>query len=169
MMRTVNYFNFKEINDNPEQLNDLVKNKPTFVRYHMNGCGHCVAMEEEWKKFLNNMSDRDNINIVNVEQSVMDKISQVLTSSVQGFPTLLLYTNNGNKQTQYNGERTAEAFKSWLATQIQSNVGKNNRNTIKKRKLNKKQYSKNRKSVKRIKKIKRKNPKKKTIAKRKTK
>lgn len=141
-----NYYDLKVSMDKPEQLNELVKQKPTFVRYHMNGCGHCVAMEEEWNKFVKEMSNQQNINIVNIEKSAADSgVSPDLTSKVEGYPTLILYTNNGKKQTMYEGERNADAFKSWLASQIKPTEGK--KRSIRKRKtakkINKRKNTKN--------------------------
>jgi thiol-disulfide isomerase/thioredoxin len=120
-----NYHNYGENDSKASELDKLVKNKPVFARYHMTGCGHCVAMESEWDKLVNDMKNQKNIDIVNVEESSRSNISDELTKGISGFPTLVLYTKGGKNRVDYNGERTADGMKAWLGSQLPSSSNQN--------------------------------------------
>ena len=75
----------------------------------MNGCGHCENMQGEWDKFENDHPK--NIKVSQVESS-SDRGKELIKShDVSGFPTILLLDENGNKVKDYDGERSAQAFK----------------------------------------------------------
>ena len=95
-----------------KKLADIVKKAPTFVRYHMNGCGHCIAMEKEWDKLTK--AGHKGIEFVNVEQSALSHIPEHLKEGVSGFPTLISYAKGGVDRIEHQGERTADAMGKWL-------------------------------------------------------
>jgi len=72
------------------------------VFYHMNDCGHCDNMMEEWEKFVRENTD---INTRKVEKN--DIPSDVEISS---FPTIHLL-NQGQQIAEFNDNRTAVALK----------------------------------------------------------
>ena len=66
-------------------------------------------MQGEWDKFENDHPK--NIKVSQVESS-SDRGKELIKShDVSGFPTILLLDENGNKVKDYDGERSAQAFK----------------------------------------------------------
>ncbi len=84
-------------------------NGKEFVLFHWKDCGHCKKMMPAWKKFESSFK-KTGISISNVEKDDDPKAIEQL--GIQGFPTILLL-NNGKKIKDYEGERTAEAFKNF--------------------------------------------------------
>lgn len=101
------------IGETGKKLVDIVKHSPSFVRYHMTGCGHCIAMENDWKKLVKEGKE-SGLAFVNVEQSALQHIPEHLKKNVSGFPTLVSYAKGGVDRMDYEGERTAESMKNWL-------------------------------------------------------
>ena len=79
------------------------------VLFHMNGCGHCKKMMPEWDKFQQNAPQ--GVKVSKVEQAEKPDLLEKL--GIQGFPSIKLF-NNGKPVKDYNGERTAEAFASFV-------------------------------------------------------
>lgn len=99
-----------------KEFAEIANQFPTFVRYHMNNCGHCIAMEKEWDTLSKDISKDKNmdIHLVNLEQSGLDYVPDHLKKDIIGFPTLVLYDKDGKNRSEYQGERTADAMKEWL-------------------------------------------------------
>lgn len=100
------------VGESGKELAKIVESVPTFVRYHMPGCGHCIAMEKDWDKLRN--AGHEGIEFVNVESSALAHIPDHLKEGVEGFPTLISYAKDGTGRLEYKGERTAEAMEDWL-------------------------------------------------------
>ena len=79
------------------------------VLFHMNGCGHCKNMMPEWNKFQSSYK-KAGIKVSKVERAENPKAMEKL--GIQGFPTIMLL-QNGKKIKDYQGERTATAFKNF--------------------------------------------------------
>ena len=79
------------------------------VLFHMNGCGHCKNMMPEWNKFQSSFK-KQGITVSKVEKDENPKAMEQL--GIQGFPTIMLL-NNGKKVKDYQGDRTADAFKNF--------------------------------------------------------
>jgi thiol-disulfide isomerase/thioredoxin len=81
-----------------------------FTLFYWKDCGHCKTMMPEWDKFMKSNTNKGvKVNKLEKDENpgLMDKMG------VQGFPTILL-TKNGEVIQPYEGERTAEAFQSFL-------------------------------------------------------
>ena len=81
-----------------------------FTLFYWKDCGHCKQMMPEWNKFMQSNNNQGvKVNKVEKDENpgLMDKMG------VQGFPTILL-TKNGEVVKPYEGERTAEAFQSFI-------------------------------------------------------
>jgi len=81
-----------------------------FTLFYWEDCGHCKKMMPEWDKFMKSNSNKGvKVNKVEKDEnpSLMNKMG------VEGFPTILL-TKNGSVIQPYDGERTAEAFQSFI-------------------------------------------------------
>ena len=80
----------------------------TFVFFKMNGCPHCVKMEPEWKKFVDNNPD---VNTETLEANA-DK-SKAKKYNVTGYPSLLM-VSGGKVIDTYAGERNSEGFAKFI-------------------------------------------------------
>ena len=106
-------------------LNMFNKNKPIFIKFYANWCGHCVSMDGAWKELVKEMNDKHSnadIALVAVESKVINKeIDKIISGTkglgkVEGFPTIGLIQNK--KFTSYNGERTQKAMLAYLETNV---------------------------------------------------
>ena len=83
----------------------------TFVFFHSPDCGHCRAMLPEWEA-LGDQPLPDGCRLgsldVTLEPAIADRFE------VYGFPALLLLEPSEGKMYEFRGERTAEAFSSFL-------------------------------------------------------
>jgi len=100
------------VGESGKELAKIVEQGPTFVRYHMPGCSHCIAMEKDWDKLRN--AGHKGIVFVNVESSALAHIPEHLKEGVDGFPMLISYAKGGSDRLEYQGERTAEGMEKWL-------------------------------------------------------
>ena len=116
-------------------LSMYLNKKPMFIKFYATWCGHCVSMDGEWKKLIEETKKKynnKNIAIVEVESQVISKekykeIDELISKTkglkkVNGFPTIgsITYDNNKNAVfTPYNGNRTVgEMFKA-VSTLVQ--------------------------------------------------
>ena len=97
-------------------LVDLIRKGPSVVRYHMNGCGHCVAMEDEWHKLINALKNKA-IVIVDLEASALNPkiVEKDIREKVVGFPTIITYLD-GKQKDEYQGDRNKDDIMKWLNT-----------------------------------------------------
>ena len=84
-------------------------NPKELVYFHMNGCGHCKNFTPEWEKFASGYNG--NIKLKKLERA---EAGDLLTKyEVQGFPTVLLLDEQGNKKT-FEGERSVQGLESFI-------------------------------------------------------
>jgi len=124
----------------PGELDRLSTITSLLVRYHSPGCGHCVAMKEEWAALKNHkkLKDKD-ITVIDVESSLTPQIkhkSARLPES-QGVPTIVFI--QGDKVKEHKGAREADAMADFAIEQMgQSGGGKRKHAKRKSRKKSKK-------------------------------
>jgi thiol-disulfide isomerase/thioredoxin len=127
----------KEIDEKPIKNNEVTTkeaidvvnmfnaNKPMFIKFYANWCGHCVSMDGDWKNLVKEMKVKHpnaDIALVAVESKVIDKyIDQIISGTkglgkVEGFPTIGLIQHK--KFTSYNGERKKDAMLSYLEDNV---------------------------------------------------
>ena len=90
-------------------LNNNYQKGIWFIWYYAEWCGHCKIMEQEWKTFVSKVPR--GINVARVESTAIPQLNY--QPQVMGYPTLRLY-HNGNEVSEYEGERTASAFRHFL-------------------------------------------------------
>jgi len=95
---------------NENDLNLYNKKGLWLVWYYAEWCGHCVAMEENWNKFIEMNNNKSKINIARIEDTMLGRLDNV---NIQGFPTIKIY-KNGKELEQYSDERTPEKFLKFL-------------------------------------------------------
>lgn len=102
-MLNLNIENFE--NDNSKKL----------VYFYMDGCGHCNNFTPIWDEFCN--SNTSSITTHKIERSnAPDKLEKY---NINGYPTVLLLSENNDKIKEFNEERTVKGLQSFV------NVNKN--------------------------------------------
>lgn len=75
--------------------------------FHADWCGYCKKMKPDWDRIKSEFPDRcEDIESNDITQEHRD------TYIIKGFPTI--YIINGNNKTEWNDDRTYEAFKKYL-------------------------------------------------------
>ena len=82
------------------------------VLFHMNGCGHCKKFSPIWDDFSSNYKGSLKLKKLEREEAGDDMLKKY---EVQGFPTILLLDEQGNKK-EFQGDRTISGLESF-ATQ----------------------------------------------------
>lgn len=142
----------------PEQMKKYLKmrnkKKPLLVWYHANGCGHCVAMNDEWNKFVESRKKNASVNIAKIENQFIPN-QERQQEQVFAYPTIKLFLNG--KSSEFNGEeyggRTEQAFNNFinnkLKNNISSHVGGGSRNKKRSNRRNKRTNKRNNRQRKR--------------------
>uniref|UniRef100_A0A6C0JC08 Thioredoxin domain-containing protein n=1 Tax=viral metagenome TaxID=1070528 RepID=A0A6C0JC08_9ZZZZ len=85
-------------------------NPKELVYFHMNGCGHCKTFTPIWDDFAGKYNG--DIKLKKLERNeagdMLDKYQ------VQGFPTILLLDEQGNKKV-FEGDRTVSGLESFIS------------------------------------------------------
>jgi len=160
-----------------EVLNLFNSNKPMFIEFYANWCGHCKSLAPEWEKLISAFKNKDkDLAIVSIESDAFTsdknhaKYAEIQRDfkdiytfmaevkkkgiDVNGFPTIGMIKNKEWKP--YSGERTHDAMVNFIKEHLTKKIqggGRKGRKTIKRssKRSSKKNKSKKNKS-KRIKK-----------------
>lgn len=82
--------------------------KGTLVLYHMNGCGHCAHMMEDWFRAREELS-KQGYDVLDFEASKNPQA--VRDAQVRGFPSVRLYVvYPSNNYIEYQGNRSADSL-----------------------------------------------------------
>ena len=81
-----------------------------FILFHWKNCGHCKNMMPEWDNFQSTY--KGSISVSKIEKD--ENPSLIKTLGITGYPTVLLLDANNKKLDSYSGERTANAFMSYV-------------------------------------------------------
>ena len=101
---------------NVEAMRPKIDKKQCFIKFWMDGCGHCVQMAPEWERMKRQiskeyMSPAGTVAILDIDAPASSKIDA--GRQVKGFPTIM-HTLKGKVMGTYDGPRTAEEMKSWI-------------------------------------------------------
>jgi len=122
-----------------DNLNSIIhgdKNNTVFILYYMEGCGPCNATRPEWEKLKNvlkNVSGKNDIAIVDIDQALSSKIKSIKQPS--SFPTIRFITDGGNEVENYEDsklrdeekDRSIDSFVKWIQLKSgKQNVGYSN-------------------------------------------
>ena len=85
-------------------------------KLYMNGCGHCVTLEEPWNQMKKKVGGKVVVedDIESAETDKLNKLNQKYGTEVAmqaGYPTI--YKIKGKKVEYYNGERIVPKLVSW--------------------------------------------------------
>jgi len=101
---------FVHINDETtlNHFNKIKKNKPVFIKYYMNGCGHCDNLEPIWDLVEERIQkEHSNCNSL-ITQLNADYLENTDVPNVIGFPTISVII--GINKIDHEGERTEDAI-----------------------------------------------------------
>jgi len=95
-------------------LND---NKPTFVAFVANWCGHCKNLKKDWLEFEKDNEDK-NCNIISIDCANDNNKDLAEKHKVKGYPTIRFYPN-GLKDIStfesYEGGRTKKELENFIS------------------------------------------------------
>ena len=98
----------------PSSFNDDIASGKKVVWFYAPWCGHCKTMHKDWDDAASAVNIGENhmvkINVGNKDDAEHSKIAGKY--NIQSFPTILLL-NNGQREEEYNGERSKAAFISY--------------------------------------------------------
>lgn len=78
------------------------------VLYHRKNCPHCVAMKEEWVKFVGDMKKMHPEIVVVDFDGDTEEGRKNFPEDISGVPTVRMY--KGKEMMEYNGDRKASAM-----------------------------------------------------------
>merc|ERR1712048_308857 len=76
------------------------------VEFYAPWCGHCKALEPQYKKVATELKGTVNVGAVDMTQHQ----DVGAPYGIKGFPTIKFFGFNKNKPIDYNGQRTADAM-----------------------------------------------------------
>jgi len=99
------------------QTYDGFESAPTFTMYYADWCPHCKTLKPVYKKWSSKGSVVINGKTVFLDMVEVDtNPEKVKGKPVKGYPTILLEQNG--KFTEFDGERNAAGWESWLAQNL---------------------------------------------------
>jgi len=110
--------------ENVDEFNKIAKSKDCFLKYYMPGCGHCIAMEQEWEHMKDKIPEdlrlNNDIVIGEVKSESVPKLK--VYNDILGYPTIV-YLKNGNLVNEYDGERKEEQMLNWIINSLAKQSG----------------------------------------------
>ena len=105
----------QEIDENNvgDKFDEIIEQGPSVARFHMDGCGHCTAMESAWEATKNSLKDEGILEgaILNVNANSLPHIKHSFKKSVQGFPTILALDIDGTVLGEFKDPRETAHLK----------------------------------------------------------
>ena len=126
----------QEIEKFNKMLNKKKLEKPTFVWFYGDFCGHCHAMYDDWKNLNNNSMVTKKVNLLKIESAQNSMLTK--DPNVFGYPTLRLYKISGSF-VEYDGNRDAEDMKKFVVKNTKQQKSAKKKRSKRRRKTQKKQ------------------------------
>tara|TARA_B100000073_G_C23655493_1_gene542300 strand:- start:395 stop:949 length:555 start_codon:yes stop_codon:yes gene_type:complete len=98
---------------NPEKFNEFIMRQPCVVRFHMEGCSHCIAMEPAWNYAIEELKARPDLEggIIDFNSRAMPHAPPLIKAAVKGFPTIISLDSDGNIVKIFDGPRDHDTLK----------------------------------------------------------
>ena len=125
----------QEIEKFNKMLNKKLE-KPTFVWFYGDFCGHCHAMYDDWKNLNDNSMVTKKVNLLKIESAQNSMLTK--DPDVFGYPTLRLYKISGSF-VEYDGNRDAEDMKKFVVKNTKQQKSAKKKRSKRRRKTQKKQ------------------------------
>lgn len=95
--------------DNSSKFDDIASKSDMLLRYHSPSCGHCIAMESEWKALDNEQSLKEkNIAVVDIDVGIAYNINHPSAKTAMSNGVPAIYFIKKNQIFEYSGERKAK-------------------------------------------------------------
>jgi len=85
-------------------------NPKELIYFYMNGCGHCKTFSPVWDEFASNYNGDLKLNKYETNEAG----SMIEKYKIQGFPTVLLIDEKGNKK-EFEGDRTIQGLEFFVS------------------------------------------------------
>ena len=95
------------------ETNKVIGDKPWFIEFYSPRCPHCVHLAPTWDELY--IRNKAKVTVARVDCTTTSGKSLCHEFDVHGYPTLLLFANDGQFYHKYNGHRTIAAFEFWLS------------------------------------------------------
>ena len=87
---------------------EFKKHPESLMRLHHPDCGHCQAMEKDWKDLEKDLKNNYNgdVGVFDIHADALSNINESALQGINGFPTILVI--KGGKSIHYNGDRSKD-------------------------------------------------------------
>lgn len=89
------------------------KGKTLFIEIYAPWCGWCKRLAPEWKKLADEYENDPDVTIHSINGDASEKAKKFF--KIKTFPTLVLFNGSENTYHKYEGERTVDEFKNFIA------------------------------------------------------
>jgi protein disulfide isomerase family A protein 3 len=89
----------------------LDKSKDVFVEFYAPWCGHCKSLAPKWSELATKLKEYPSLRIAKIDATANDIPSNI---EVRGYPTILLFKNDGSAPVPYDGAREVKDMQAWL-------------------------------------------------------
>ena len=141
---------FVSILENGSKFDEIVKKKPSFVKFYHPSCGHCREMAPQWDALKDELKGiKLNLNIIEVHADTLSDIQSECAKNIPGYPTIMEVKQNGKAGKEYNGNRNVKDLKKFILQNFKNKKGtkkmKGGGRTKKRRRNRKRKLTKKRK------------------------
>ena len=144
--------------DDDSKFDELVKKRPSFVKFYHPMCGHCQSMKPAWNDLQHNKQvHNQDINIIEVHTDAIPNIKSNIAQKAgnQGIPFIIEAKIGGEAGQEYNGDRSEDSMVEFILNKISDKTQSGGKKTKKTKKTKRVKKTKKTKRVKKTKKTKR--------------
>tara|TARA_Y100000996_G_scaffold415546_1_gene411018 strand:+ start:8696 stop:9157 length:462 start_codon:yes stop_codon:yes gene_type:complete len=106
---------FVSILENGSKFDEIIKKKPSFVKFYHPSCGHCREMAPQWDALKDEFKNiKLNVNIIEVHADTLGDIKSDCAKNIPGYPTIMEVKQNGKAGKEYNGNRNVKDLKKFI-------------------------------------------------------
>ena len=98
------------------QWDQLVTDHNVLLEFYAPWCGHCRSLAPTYEKVAQHFEDDDTVTIGKMDATANDVLHKDV--KVEGFPTIVMFTNDGRAPTPFNGPRTKDGIVAFVYSQM---------------------------------------------------
>jgi len=95
---------------NDKNFDSQVRSQPSFVKFFVPQCGHCLRLKPLWEKLASTV-DSSKVTIAELDCKQNGNLCD--REKINGYPSLILY-KNGQKAQEYEGKRTVNEMMAFI-------------------------------------------------------